>query len=391
MKNQSSPSTDALPQSTPRFRVFANSVALILAEVVFWLALALIWYSVQRVAPNVQLEHGNWWYVLLALPAALGVFLWNLKTKQSWARKLADDALWSRILPQWKPHLHGWKFFLWRMATAAAIVGVLDPKIGARLKEVKSEGVDVMIALDVSTSMDAEDTGVSRLNLAKQSIQRIVNDLDGDRVGLVIFAGDAFVQCPITTDYGALKLFLDGVTTDLVPVQGTAVGRAIEVCIDAFDPESGASKMIAVFTDGENHEDDAVDWATKALEAGIEVHAVGMGSPSGAPIPLYDRFGRPRGFKNDAQGNPIVTALDEATLIEMANAGNGTYVQSGVGVVNIAPILGAMNEMEQAEISTVAYTEFAHQFHWFFLAALVFLLMESALNGFAWTLKRQRP
>ena len=146
------------------------------------------------------------------------------------------------------------RFFCWRMALAAMLIGVLDLKVGARLKEVKSEGVDLMVALDVSTSMEAEDTGSSRIDLAKQSIQRLVNTLDGDRMGLVIFAGDAFVQCPITTDYGALKLFLDGVTADLVPVQGTAVGRAIEVCTQGFDPESPASKMIVVFTDGENHE-----------------------------------------------------------------------------------------------------------------------------------------
>jgi Ca-activated chloride channel family protein len=263
---------------------------------------------------------------------------------------------------------------------AAALIGVLDLKVGAKLKEVKSEGVDVMIAVDVSTSMEAEDTGVSRLALAKQSVQRIINELDGDRAGLVIFAGDAFVQCPITTDYGAIKLFLDGITTDLVPVQGTAVGRAIEVCANGFDPESAASKMIIVLTDGENHEDDAVSMAEDVANKGIEVHTIGMGSPTGAPIPLYDRMGRPRGFKNDSDGNPIVTSLDEATLIEIANAGNGTYVQSGVGFVNINPVIGAMNGMEQTEMSTVSYTEFSHQFHYFFLSAIFLLLCESAFH-----------
>ena len=201
--------------------------------------------------------------------------------------------------------------------------------------------------------------------MAKQSIQRLVNALDGDRVGLVIFAGDAFVQCPITTDYGALKLFLDGVTTDLVPVQGTAVGRAIEVCANGFDPESPASKMIVVFTDGENHEDDAVAMAEDVLDRGIEVHTIGMGTPSGAPIPL-DRFGRSRGSKSDGEGNPIVTVLDETTLIQVAEAGNGTYVQAGVGFVNLSPVIGAMSGLNQTETSTIAYTDFTHHFHWFF-------------------------
>jgi Ca-activated chloride channel family protein len=266
------------------------------------------------------------------------------------------------------------------MALASILIGVLDLKVGARLKEVTSEGVDVMVALDVSTSMEAEDTGSSRIDLAKQSIQRLIKALDGDRVGLVIFAGDAYVQCPITTDYGALKLFLDGVTTDLVPVQGTAVGRAIEVCANGFDPESPASKMIVVFTDGENHEDDAVAMAEDVLDSGIEVHTIGMGTTSGAPIPLYDRFGRSRGFKDDGDGNPIVTALDEATLIQVAEAGNGTYVQAGIGFVNLSPVIGAMNALNQTETSTVAYTDFTHQFHWFFLIALAFIFAESALN-----------
>ena len=140
------------------------------------------------------------------------------------------------------------------------------------------------------------------------------------------------------------------------------MGRAIEVCTQGFDPESPASKMVVVFTDGENHEDDAVAVAEDALNLGIEVHTIGMGSTSGAPIPLYDRFGRSRGFKTDADGNPIVTALDDATLIQVAEAGNGTYVQAGSGFVNIAPILGAMNSLNQTETSTVAYTDFTHHF-----------------------------
>ncbi len=363
-----------------KFKVFANSVALTLAELIFWIGLLLSYYTLQRVAPNVQLEHEGWWSILLVLPVALVVFLWGLRQKQKWANELADSQLWSDLLPHWRPQLHGWRFFFWRMALASILIGVLDLKVGARLKEVTSEGVDVMVALDVSTSMEAEDTGSSRIDLAKQSIQRLIKALDGDRVGLVIFAGDAYVQCPITTDYGALKLFLDGVTTDLVPVQGTAVGRAIEVCANGFDPESPASKMIVVFTDGENHEDDAVAMAEDVLDSGIEVHTIGMGTTSGAPIPLYDRFGRSRGFKDDGDGNPIVTALDEATLIQVAEAGNGTYVQAGIGFVNLSPVIGAMNALNQTETSTVAYTDFTHQFHWFFLIALAFIFAESALN-----------
>ena len=377
---KSVPTPSSAVSASSRFRVFAQSMGLILAEIGFWLAILLTWYGVQRVAPNVQLEQVDWWGALLLLPASLVFFLLGLRQKQLWAKTLADEELWPRLFPSWRPQLHGWRFFLWRLAFASILIGILDIKVGARLKEVKSEGVDVMIALDVSTSMRAEDTGTSRLDLAKQSVQRIVNELEGDRVGLVIFAGDAFVQCPITTDYGAVKLFLDGVTTDLVPIQGTAVGRAIEVCANGFDQESLASKMIVVLTDGENHEDDAIEMAESIASQGIEVHTIGMGTTSGAPIPLFDRLGRPRGFKQDADGDPVVTALDEATLIQVAEAGNGTYVQAGIGVVNIAPVLSSMAALEQAEVSTVAYTEFDHQFRWFFLVAMVLIVLESILH-----------
>ena len=170
-------------------------------------------------------------------------------------------------------------------------------------------------------------------------------------------------------------------------MQGTAVGRAIEVCSSGFSEASPASKMIVLFTDGESHEDDAVKAATTAAEAGIEVHTIGMGSASGAPIPLYDRYGRPAGFKNDADGNPIVTTLDEATLIETARAGNGSYIHAAGGLVNISPILQAMNGMEQAEVATMSYTDYTHHFHWFFIFAVAMLILEGLMSS---DLLRQR-
>ena len=362
--------------------MFGTAIALVVFELVFWFAIAVLWFSIQKVAPNVQMEHADWWPILLLVPASVFIFLWGLKRQKRWALHLADEGLWSTVLPKWKPALLGWKFFLWRMAFAAALLGILDIKIGAKLQEVKSEGIDLMVALDVSNSMEAEDLGGSRLSVAKRTIERLVDQLDGDRIGLVVFAGDAYVQCPITTDYQALKLFMEGVSTGLVPVQGTAVGRAIEVCSEGFDPESPASKLIVVMTDGENHEDDAVEAAKAAAAAGIEIHTVGMGTTAGAPIPIYDRFGRSRGFKTDGAGNTIVSALDDVTLMAVAEAGNGSYAQAGQGLANLSAIFTAMNSMNQTEISTMAYTEYSHHFHWFFICSIFFLLLESALNTF---------
>jgi len=264
---------------------------------------------------------------------------------------------------------------------AAVLLGVLGPKVGARLKEVTTEGVDVMLALDVSNSMMAEDVGMERMGLAKRTVERFINQLDGDRLGLVVFAGEAYVQCPITTDYSAMKLFLDQVSCDMVPTQGTAIGRAIEVCSEGFDEASPANRVVIVVTDGENHEDDAEDAARTARASGIEVHTIGMGSVEGAPIPIIDRYGNARGFKSDGDGKPVVTALNEAMLIGIAEAGGGTFTRAGKGYVDLNPIRSAIDQLEAEEIAQVSYTDFEHRSAWFFLSAIVLLFGEAVINA----------
>ena len=365
---------------TDPFKTFTNAVALVLAEVVFWVVLLAVWFSVRRVAPNITLDHDAWWPALLALPVTLVLFLVHYNWQKRMALRLTDARMLTGMFPRLRPLRNVWRFLIWRTALAAALIGVLDPKIGARLQEVTSEGVDIMVAMDVSNSMLAEDVGMQRMALTRRTVERLIGTLDGDRIGLVVFAGDAYVQCPITTDYAATKLFLDDVTTDIVPVQGTAVGRAIEVARAGFDPESTASKVIVVLTDGENHEDDAVDAAKEAKAAGIEIHTIGMGSPGGGPIPLYDRYGRQRGFKTDAAGNPIVTALDETMLIQIAEAGGGTFTRAGSGFVDLNPVTGALQALESAEVATVAYTDYEHRFQWFLWLALGLLLLEMLIG-----------
>ena len=365
---------------TDPFKTFTNAVALVLVEVVFWVVLLAVWFSVRRVAPNITLDHDAWWPWLLALPVTLVLFLVHYNWQKRMALRLTDARMLTGMFPRLRPVRNVWRFLIWRTALAAALIGVLDPKIGARLQEVTSEGVDIMVAMDVSNSMLAEDVGMQRMALTRRTVERLIGTLDGDRIGLVVFAGDAYVQCPITTDYAATKLFLDDVTTDIVPVQGTAVGRAIEVARAGFDPESTASKVIVVLTDGENHEDDAVDAAKDAKAAGIEIHTIGMGSPGGGPIPLYDRYGRQRGFKTDAAGNPIVTALDETMLIQIAEAGGGTFTRAGSGFVDLNPVTGALQALESAEVATVAYTDYEHRFQWFLWLALGLLLLEMLIG-----------
>lgn len=363
------------------FRTYPIAVALIFAEIAFWAIVGGIALTLERVAPNVQWDHAAWIGILAALPAMLVVFLLHLRWKRRAMDRLMDSALTPQFMPRLRPGRDGWRFLVWRLAMAAVLLGILDPKVGARLKEITTEGVDVMIALDVSNSMMAEDVGMPRLDLAQRTIERLINQLDGDRLGLVVFAGEAYVQCPITTDYGALKLFLDQVSCDLVPTQGTAIGRAIDVCAEGFDESSSASRVIVVMTDGENHEDDAEDAARRARKDGIEVHTIGMGSTEGAPIPLFDRYGHARGFKSDADGKPVVTALNDAMLLGLADAGGGSFTLAGQGFVDLNPVRSALDASEQQEIAQVSYTDFEHRASWFFLAAMVLLFGEAVINA----------
>lgn len=257
-------------------------------------------------------------------------------------------------------------------------MGMLAPKLGTRLKEVEAKGVDIMIALDVSRSMMTEDLGMSRLDLAKRTIERVAGRLDGDRAGLVVFAGDAYVQAPLTLDLSAVKLFLDAIGPDAIPVQGTAIGSAIELCRESFDSESQASRVILVLTDGENHEDDALARAGEAANEGIQVHALGMASEGGGPIPEFDRYGRQTGYKEDGTGQPVVSTLDERMLVAMAEAGSGTYVRANTGFVDLDPFLNSLIDLDTGETSKVAYTDYVHHFPWFFLVGWILLMLEAA-------------
>ena len=364
----------------PKYRTFATAIALILSELLFWGLVVAAWLGVRSAAPNVVLDRPEWVGIIAFLPVATALFLWAFHAQGRALSRLGDAHLVAELVPALRPRREAWRFVVWRTALACATIALLDPKMGTRMEEVKSEGIDVYIALDVSNSMRAEDVGMDRLALARMTVKRLLNQLDGDRVGLVVFAGDAYVQCPITTDHAALQLYLDNAVPELIPTQGTAVGTAIDLCVRSFDAESPASKAILVLTDGENHEDDAVAAAEEAAGAGIEVHAIGMGSPAGAPVPDVDRYGRARGFKTDKSGTPVVSALDEAGLIRIADAGNGTFTRAGQGSVDLNPLLEAWQGLNTAELASVAFTDYVHRFPLFLLAALALLFLDTFLS-----------
>jgi Ca-activated chloride channel family protein len=268
---------------------------------------------------------------------------------------------------------------IWRLAIAAIIFGLLGPKVGSRLQEVETKGADFVIALDVSNSMLAEDLGLDRLTLARQTVERILNKLGGDRVGLVVFAGEAYVQCPLTSDYSAIKLFLNSISPGIVSTQGTALGQAIEVSVKAFENAPESSRAILLITDGENHEDDPVSAASTAYESGITVHILGVATPEGAPIPNLDSRGRRVGFVQDSNGQPVVSRLDESVLVATVQAGGGSFSRANRNYIDITSVLEALNKEEKTRISNVTFTDYDHKFQFFLLLALGLIVLESLI------------
>jgi Ca-activated chloride channel family protein len=271
------------------------------------------------------------------------------------------------------------KFILLMLALSFLIAGITGPQVGSKLEEVKRSGVDIMIALDVSNSMKAEDIRPSRLERSRQAISHLIDQLKGDRIGIIVFAGEAYVQLPITTDYGAAKLFLSTIDNDIVPTQGTAIGKAIDMAAESFNDSTKQHNAIIVITDGENHEDDAVEAAKTAHENGIRVYTIGMGSAAGAPIPVFNNNVRV-GFKQDENGQTVISKLDEITLARIAEAGNGKFVRATNSDDGLGIIMKEIGNMQKKEFSSKMYTDYEDQFQYFLFASLLFLLLEFVIS-----------
>ncbi len=289
-------------------------------------------------------------------------------------RRFGDETLVRQLMPSWSG-AKGWvRAVLFSLAFLFFAIGMSRPQIGAKLKEHQSRGAEVMIALDVSNSMLARDYSPDRLDRAKLAISRLVDKLDGDRIGLVLFAGTSFVQLPITTDYVSAKMFLGNISTESVPVQGTAIGDAINTCIRSFSTQSEKSRAIIVITDGENHEDDAVEAARQAAEMGISVYTIGVGSSEGQPIPMKD------GLLKDSEGNIVVTRLDEATLKDVAEAGKGAYIHAQNNEFGLNPIIDNIRKLEDEQFQSVVFEEYDEQYMYFFGIAFALLVLQMLIG-----------
>ncbi len=326
-----------------------------------------------------RLAYPEFIYLLALLPVFI-ICYWIMKQwKKNALRRFGEMPMIRKLFPDVSISRPGIKFSLLMLAFAFLVAAVCGPLIGSKLEEVKRKGADIVIALDVSNSMKAEDIRPNRLERSKQAISRLIDKLQGDRIGLVVFAGDAYMQLPITTDYGAAKLFLSTVEPDILPRQGTAIGSAIEMAASAFSDSTKKHSAIIVITDGENHEDDAVESAKKAAEQGMKIYTIGMGSPEGAPIPVYNN-GTRVGFRQDNNGQTVLTKLDATALQEIAEAGKGKFVRASNSDDGLDIILKEINALDKKEFQAKMFTDYENQFQYFLCAALFLFLLEFLLG-----------
>jgi len=272
------------------------------------------------------------------------------------------------------------KFILFLVAYTFVIIGMADPQIGSKTEEVKRKSADLMILLDVSNSMLSQDLVPNRLENAKRAIAQLIDKLHDDRIGIIVFAGQAYVQLPVTTDYSAAKLFLSTINTNMVPTQGTAIGAAINLGMQSFDFKNGTGKAMIIITDGENHEDDAVSAAKYATKQDVSVNVVGVGSEQGAPIPIYVD-GKQVGFHNDSTGHPVISKLDESMGKEIAEAGNGVYVRANNSNSGLNIVMDQVNKMQRKMTDTKSFKDFEDRFQFFLAIAFVLLLVEFFISN----------
>lgn len=318
----------------------------------------------------IQFASAQYLMLLLLIPVFFLVFAVVMKLRQRRIRKFGDEALVRQLMPSYAKGKAWVRLSLFAVGFFFFVIGLSRPQIGAKLKEHETKGAEIMIVLDVSNSMLAEDYSPNRLERAKLAISRLVDKLRDDRIGLIVFAGNSFVQLPITTDYVSAKMFLNSISTESVPVQGTAIGEAINTAIRGFSAQSEKSRAVIVITDGENHEDDPVAAAKQAAEIGVRVFTIGVGSPEGKPIPMDGEL------LKDKEGNIVVTRLDEKVLKDVAYAGNGVYVRAGNSEFGLNPIIDDIRKMEDEKYSSIVFEEYDEQFMYFLAIAFFFFVLE---------------
>ena len=325
-----------------------------------------------------QLEQPIYFYVLFAIPVVvvlfLGVLLWKKRTQD----KFANKELLSKLSPNQSYFKSVLKVLVFSLTVACLAFALVNPKIGTKIENVKREGVDVVFALDVSKSMLAEDIAPNRIEKSKQLITQILNSLAGDRVGIIGYAGSAFPQVPITTDFSSAKLFLNNMNTDMVSSQGTAINEAIEMSKTYYNDEEQTNRVLFIISDGEDHEGNVESLAEEAAETGIKIYTIGVGTETGGPIPIK-RNGILQYYKRDQNNEQVITKLGEETLRQIAAEGNGEYIPGNNTKEVVESVTAILNGMDKKTFEAKQFTDFKDQFQWFLAGALFLLVLDALL------------
>ena len=316
---------------------------------------------------------------LLVLPLLILVAYFYFRSWRNKKQELfADTVLFDKINPYRSKRKSVIKLILRLFGLTALIVGLINPKVGTRIETVTRKGVDVVFAIDVSKSMLAEDIAPSRILKAKQILSKAIDELVNDRIGIIVYAGKAYAQLPLTTDYTAAKMFLRTINTDMVPTQGTDIGNAVEMALSYFESGKEQNRVLFILSDGESHEEGALEASELASENGILIHAIGLGTLDGGPIPIK-RNGVVKGYKKDNEDKVVVTKMDPAMLQQLALSTEGNFIDGMNTKKTIEFIKSSIGKMEQVESETEMYTDYEDQFQWFLAMALIFFTLDVIL------------
>ena len=324
----------------------------------------------------IQLDEKIYFYLLGIVPVLIVVFLLVQLWKKRTQKKFADEPLLKRLTPDRSKFKSGLKLFFFLLGLTFLTLGLVNPKIGTKLETVKREGVDIVFAIDVSKSMLAEDIAPNRLEKAKRLVSEIINQLASDRIGIIAYAGQAFPQLPITTDYGAAKMFLQSMNTDMLTSQGTAIDQAVELATTYYNDSEQTNRVLFIISDGEDHSGEStLDVVETATDEGIRIFTIGVGKSKGAPIPIK-RNGVVERLKKDSKGETVITKLNEAVLEDIAKEGNGEYIDGTNTDAAVETISELLLQMDKKEFEAKQFAEFKDQFQWFLGIGLLFLFLD---------------
>jgi len=321
-----------------------------------------------------KFQHPFYLYALLLLPLFAVLFVWVNWQKQKVIAKLGEDKIVRQLFPDYRYQKFLLKFILLSTSFLFLVLGIANPQVGNKMEKIKQKGVDVIVALDVSRSMNAEDVQPSRLARAKQTILQLIEQLENDRIGLIVFAGRSYLQMPVTSDLGAARMFTANISTDMVNTQGTDIASAIDLANESFQGKDKKYKTLIIITDGEDHEEEALVAAKAANDKGIIINTVGIGMLEGAPIPVNENG--VKGYKKDESGNTVISKLNESILKDIATAGKGNYYHLGNTLDEVKAVAGSIDKMEKRTIGEHQFTDYSSYFQYFLAIGFLLLLIE---------------